>query len=142
MVELLCGMGFKNALDWLGLVGDMKYTNGDIEVWSVDEECFKRLENYNGEWKKDWGYYRYAKPAGQDELNDLVHTSELIRINGKDIMVYEGTGEGDEQDQINLLRYINARLGATIISNVCCISRVLSQMNGLTIAELFQKYQG
>lgn len=139
---------------------------GAYHVWEVEDESFDFLTKLTEEdWKDEWGWWRYAEGTNIDDSPELT-----TQINSKDITVWindfkleEDINEQIEECKEDEVEYDVDRIEASIISekkyhtlteycirewgasmerNVCAITVGLAKLNGMTLSQLWNKYQG
>ena len=165
-VEILGGNGLHRAFKELGIKATRTYKRSEkphYEVWELSKDDLKKLE-YAVEWKDEWGWYRYAKGSNMGTPFDFftVNGKELIAWGGakrEDLMLdwadepneekaayhysfkeYEETLHPHVYD--SLLTYMGEELGASVERNVCALAVDLARANGMTMAKLFEVYEG
>ena len=166
-VEILGGGGLHKAFKELGIKATRTYKGSDkprYEVWEVSNEDFKKLE-YTLDWKDEWGWWRYAKGSNMGTPFDF------FQVNGKELIAWENTykrddlrddwdEESDEEkaayhysfkeyvavhcpsEYDTLTKYMAEELHASNSSNVCALAVDLARANGMTMAKLFETYEG
>lgn len=165
-VEILGGDGLYKAFKELGIKATRTYRGSDksyYEVWEVSNEDFKKLE-YTLDWKDEWGWWRYAKGSNMGTPFDF------FTVNGKELIAWDGyiredlrddwADETDEEKAAyhysfkeyeetqyphrysTLTEYMCEELGVSTEKNVCALATDLARANGLTMAKLFELYEG
>ena len=165
-VEILGGNGLHKAFKELGIKAIRTYSGSEkpyYEVWELSKDDLKKLE-YTEEWKDEWGWWRYAKGSNMGTPFDF------FTVNGKELIAWDGFKREDLRDDWedepneekaayhhsfkeyeetqyphvydNLLTYMGEELGASVERNVCALAVDLARANGLTMARLFEIYEG
>ena len=166
MAEILGGNGLHKAFKELGIKATRTYRRSEkphYEVWELSKDDLKKLE-YATEWKDEWGWYRYAKGSNMGTACDFftVNGKELIAWGGykREDLILEWAAESDEEkaayhysfkeyektmcpsEYENLLSYMGEELGASVERNVCALAVDLARANGMSMARLFEVYEG
>ena len=166
-VEILGGNGLYKAFKELGIKATRTYKGKEkphYEVWELSKDDLKKLE-YTEEWKDEWGWWRYAKGSNQGTPFDF------FTVNGKELIAWENhhkredlrdvwDDESDDEkaayhysfseyvkvhcpnEYNTLLEYIGEELHASTGTNVCALAVDLARANGMTMAKLFETYEG
>lgn len=123
------------------------------QVWELSDEDFEQICNIpDNEWKDDWGWWRYA--LGSNMCNPF----SRYNINHHYLLAWDGDSRlnfleenktlkpedryYDERKYNSLLQYFCNEIGASTERNVCAVAVDLATINGITMSELFRKYQG
>lgn len=159
MIEILAGGGFENAVKELGLNAEKKHDDGEYQVWEVDMISFGKLCLIadDSAWKEHWGWWRHC--TGCNLVGSMTH--QFI-VNGKTMLGFVNEQQlqdfldyhecEEEEDRLTeedyfstpygtLTEYLCDEIGASTEKNICAISVDLAKMNGMTMAELFDRYQ-
>lgn len=166
-VEILGGGALYKAFRELDIDATRTYKGKErphYQVWELSKDDLKKLE-YAAEWKDEWGWWRYAKGSNQGTPFDI------FTVNGKELIAWEASyrrqdlmdnwnNESDEEKAAyhysfreyekvmhphtydNLTTYMCDELGASQPRNVCALAVDLARANGLTMARLFEIYEG
>ena len=165
-VEILGGNGLHKAFKELGVKATRTYKRNKkpyYEVWELSKDDLKTLE-YTYEWPDEWGWWRFAKGSNMGTPFDL------FRVNGKELIAWGGARREDlildwaaepneEKAAYNysfkeyektlcpyeyetLLTYMAEELGASVERNICALAVDLARANGLSMAKLFEIYEG
>lgn len=165
-IEILGGNGLHKAFKELGIKATRTYRRSEkphYEVWELSKDDLKTLE-YTDEWKDEWGWWRFAKGSNMGTPFDFfqVNSKELIAWDGpqREDLRYDWEDESDDEKTMyhhsfkeyqeehyphsysNLLEYMSNELGASVERNVCALAVDLARANGLTMAKLFEIYEG
>lgn len=165
-IEILGGNGLHRAFKELGIKATRTYRRSEkphYEVWELSKEDLKKLE-YTDEWKDEWGWWRFANGSNMGTPFDFfqVNSKELIAWDGpqREDLRYDWANESDDEKAMyhnsfkeyqeehyphsysNLLEYMCNELGASVERNVCALAVDLARANGLTMAKLFELYEG
>lgn len=167
MAEILGGGGLHKAFKELGIKATRTYRRSEkpyYEVWELSKDDLKKLE-YAVEWNDEWGWWRYAKGSNMGTPFDF------FTVNGKELIAWENSYKRDDlRDDWNdepdeekaayhysfkeyaevhcphtyntLLDYIAEELHASTGTNVCALAVDLARANGMTMAKLFETYEG
>ena len=167
VVEILGGNGLHKAFKELGIKATRTYRGSEkphYEVWELSKDDVRKLE-YTVEWKDEWGWWRYAKGSNQGTPFDF------FTVNGKELIAWENQykrmdlrddweNEPDSEKEAyhysfkeyvstlcpnkydTLTEYMGAELGASNGTNVCALAVDLARANGMTMAKLFETYEG
>ena len=165
-VEILGGGGLYKAFRELGIKAIRTYKGKEkphYEVWELSKDNLKKLE-YTEEWKDEWGWWRFAKGSNMGTPFDFftVNGKELIAWSGykREDLVLDWAAESDEEKAAyhysfkeyentlypyvydSLTAYMRDELGASVESNMCAVAVDLARANGMTMATLFDVYEG
>jgi hypothetical protein len=165
-VEILGGSGLHRAFKELGIKAIRTYRRSEkphYEVWELSKDDLKKLE-YTDEWKDEWGWWRFAKGSNMGTPFDFfqVNHKELIAWDGpmREDLRHDWEDESDEEKAAyhysfkayqeehyphsygSLLEYMGNELGASVADNVCALAVDLARANGITMAKLFEIYEG
>ena len=167
MAEILGGNGLYKAFRELNIDATRTYKGKEkpyYEVWELSKDDLKKLEYAEG-WKDEWGWYRYAKGSNMGTPFDF------FTVNGKELIAWENQykridlrmdwdDESDEEkatynysfkeymtvrcpnEYQTLTEYIAEELHASNGTNVCALAVDLARANGMTMAKLFETYEG
>lgn len=144
-----------------------KYYSNDYEVWEISEDCHKFLcdmseDEFSERCPDGWwcsaegcnlgipdigfiikgqyidAYLRNSKESFiEDVCQDCDDFNKLCNPYEEDIYCPDGEIEYD-----SLLEYLSNELGIGAERNICAVCVDLAKYNKMTMAELFQKYQG
>jgi hypothetical protein len=149
MKEILGG-GLDKAFEELNLYAQKMYELKNksweyceiYQVWRLPDEDYDKLclipENA---WKDNWGWWRSAEGCvlgNPDHRYNIKHHYIWAWDNDNRI-------EKDyykDRKYRNLLEYFSEELNLSAERNVCALSVDLAKYNGMTMAELYNKYQG
>lgn len=141
--EILAGDGFSNAVTDMNLNARKQYGGRIYEVWSIAGSDYKKIcDITDDDWKDEWGWWRYA-----DGSNITDWPIRLFLVNKEQMIGYFKELDSDEispyvKNYSSLTDYLYNEIGASAERNICAVSVDLAKLNGMTLAELFQKYQG
>lgn len=166
MAEILGGNGLHKAFKELGIKATRTYRGSEephYEVWELSKDDLKKLE-YDVEWKDEWGWWRWCKGS------NMGTPFSFFSINGKELIAWDGRKREDLRDDWDnepqeekaayhysfkeyeetmyphkyetLTKYMCYELGASTEKNVCALAVDLARANGLTMAKLFEIYEG
>lgn len=165
-VEILTNNKIKNAFQELGIKATRTYRGSKepfYEVWEIEKGDLTTLEEYVG-WSDKWGWWRYAKGSNMGTACSFfaINDFELIAWDGEkrdnlrdewDDMsmeekeAYHYSFREYEKDRMphkydTLLEYLSKELDTSSPRNICPLAVDLARTNGLSMAELFQMYEG
>lgn len=167
MAEILGGGALYKAFRELGIEATRTYKGSDkpyYQVWELSKDDLRKLE-YHEEWKDEWGWWRYAKGSNMGTPFDF------FTINGKELIAWENQykrmdlrddweEEPDDEkaayhysfkeyvavhcpnEYDSLTEYMGEELQASNGTNVCALAVDLARANGMTMAKLFEIYEG
>lgn len=136
MSEIFGGGGLEHAFEALGINAKMTYRGSKepyYEVWELNKKDLKTLEEVE-EWPDEWGWWRAAKGS------NMGTPAEFLTINGQFMIGWE-TGSGNDTYD-SLLDYFYCGIGASMESNIIALAVDLARANGMSVARLFQTYEG
>ena len=170
IVEIIGGNGVEFTFQEFKIKAKKVYATEDkdnpvhprYEVYEIDKSDLKLLETIS--WADDFGWYRYAKGS------NMGTPYSFFRVNGHDLIAWDGAKRDElrewwsnepleEKEAYNysfkeyengvmpreyscLTEYMCDELGATTESNVCALAVDLAKANGITMAKLFEIYEG
>lgn len=127
--------------------GKRTYKGNRYEVWEVSDETFVIMCDMPEE--------KFVELAGEDawwrsaEGSNLGAPDIKVCINGNEMIGWAGEpweddGEDDEFEIYAscLTNYLGDVFGASQPRNVCALAVDLAKYNGMTMGELFTKYEG
>jgi hypothetical protein len=123
------------------------------QVWELSDEEFDKLcEIDEDDWKSEYGWWRGAKGS------NLGGVSYRYNINNHYIKAWDGYSRINFMEENKnckpedkwfrdrkyktLLQYFCEELGVSTERNVCAVAVDLAEQNGITMSELFKKFQG
>lgn len=170
-VEIIGGDGLENAFKFFKINSATKdYSNDKFEIWSMlpeDYEILNRLTD--DDWNDDFGWWRFANGSNQscNTVADFICNDKPMKAyindysyedfckedyerpeNADSIPNFDEDNDKFEQymqyrkKQEKLTTYICNELGASMESNVFAIAQDLADINDVTVAELFEIYEG
>ena len=146
MLEILGGnlKRFFDTVDSKCKNADITYAGNRYEVWEVSDELFEKMCNMSEE--------EFIKLAGDDawwrqcDGSNLGTPNVTTFVNGEELICWNDDPEGSNDDiTINyssLTSYLCNCVGASQPKNVCACAMDLAKYNGMSMGELFQKYEG
>lgn len=171
MKEILAGDGFCNFVEDLKINAKLTYKGDTYEVWEMPDEVFSWIiltigadfsDNLDlmSNWKPSWGWWRYSYGSILEDNNPL-YPEHNFMIRGKTMKgyysldkylsyvkdMYEDGEEIEEDDTCYytyscLTEYLGMEIGVTSEQNVCAVATSLAKINNMTLAELFNTYEG
>lgn len=165
-VEILAGGGIKTAFKELGIEATRKYKGAEkphYQVWELEKSDMCKMSELT-DWKDHYGWWRHAKGS------NMGTACSIFTVNGHELIAWDGTGREDLRDDWDnepieekeayhysykeyeevwkphkydtLLDYFCEELGASLPNNICALAVDLARTNGLTMSELFKKFEG
>lgn len=148
MEEILVQGNIEEDLKRLGIHATRTYGNEETtyQVYELTKEDFEKLytkcmnEDDNDEhWQN--GGWRWNTGSNQGEPN------ATITVNDQRLLCWAETIDDEEEPYMNdwhtkLLEYLDIEMGCTAFRNVCAVAKDLAKHNNMTLAQLFEKYQG
>lgn len=127
--------------------GKRTYKGKRYEVWEVSDEVFDAICDMSDEKFEelagDDAWWRSAEGSNQGIPDTKVY------INGHEMLGWAGEpwDDEDEDDEFeihssSLTDYMCDVIGASQPRNVCALAVDLAKYNGITMGELFTKYEG
>ena len=121
------------------------YKGRRYEVYSISDELFNAMCNMSEE--------NFVELAGEDawwrssEGSNLGVPDTKVYINGNEMIGWADESWDDEDKEFeiyasNLSNYLCDVIGASQPRNVCALAVDLAKYNGMTMGELFTKYEG
>lgn len=135
MAEILAG-GLAIALHELGVDARQTYKMDHepyYEIWDINKKNLRALEEAE-EWEDTWGWWRYAKGS------NLGTPASFFTVNGQFMIGWETVDGNDTYD--TLMDYFHKGLSVDMESNIIALAVDLARVNGKTVAQLFQTYEG
>ena len=165
-VEILAGGGIKTAFKELGIEATKTYHDKKepyYQIWELEKADMHKMEEVT-EWPDHWGWWRYAKGS------NMGTAYSIFTINDHKLIAWDGAVREDLRDEWNdepdeekaayhysyreyeeirmphkydtLLNYFCDEIGASMESNICALAVDLARWNGMTMAGLFETFQG
>ena len=127
--------------------GELTYKGNRYEVWEVSDETFNIMcemtEEKFVELASEDAWWRSAEGSNQGVPDTTAY------INGHEMLAWAGEPweDEDEDDEFEiyascLTNYLCDVMGASQPKNVCALAVDLAKYNGMTMGELFTKYEG
>lgn len=167
MAEILGGGALYKAFRELGIEATRTYKGKEkphYQVWELSKDDLKKLECID-DWNDEWGWWRFAKGSNQGTPFDF------FTVNGRELIAWEDSYRDkdlldswedmpyEEREEYhysfreykktmrshtydNLTTYMCDELGASQPRNVCALAVDLARANGMTMAKLFEVYEG
>ena len=136
MAELFGGGGLHRAFKALNIEAKRTYKSSHepyYEVWELNKKDIRVLEEIM-EWQSDWGWWRSAKGS------NMGTPVEFFTINGQFMIGWETQDGNDTYD--SLMDYFHKGLSVGMESNICALAVDLARVNGVSMARLFEVYEG
>ena len=136
MAEIFGGNGLHKAFKALNVDAKRTYKSSHepyYEVWELNKKDIRALEEVM-EWQNDWGWWRSAKGS------NMGTPAEFFTINGQFMIGWETQDGNDTYD--SLMDYFHKGLSVGMESNICALAVDLARANGMTMAKLFQTFEG
>jgi len=151
VIEILGGE-LDKAFEELNISAKKTYESKNIrheyqeiyQVWELSDEDFKKICNLTEkDWKDDWGgWWRSA------EGSNMCNPISRFNINHHYLKAWDSNNRLESLDYYRgreyeyLTEYMCDEIGASMEKNVCALAVDLARINGITMGELFRKYQG
>lgn len=143
MVEILVQGNIEEDLKRLGIQATITYGNEytDYKVYELTKEDFEKLSNDADERDTEDGFWqhggwRWAEGSNMGDPNDTK------TVGGERLVCWDRNREWKEDEYRDLLTYLCNEMGCSAFRNVCALAKELAKWNNMTMAELFDKYQG
>ena len=149
MVEIL-GSNLKKFFDTVDNPpndAEITYAGSRYEVWEVSDELFKRMCNMSEEefidiaGKNAWWGSSEGSVLGEPMAKSIVNGEPLVCWDD-DYYLPDEYEEEPYKEFESLSEYLCDEIGASLPRNVCACAKDLAKYNGMTMAELFEKYEG
>ncbi len=130
---------FFNTIDSECNNADIIYAGKRYEVWKVSNALFKRM--------CDMSEDEFVELAGADawwrsaEGSNLGIPDTKFKVNGE-ILLGWNWRDKKRKEYENLSDYLCECIGASTAKNVCACAVDLAECNNMTMAKLFEKYEG
>lgn len=121
---------------------DISYAGNRYEVWEISEDLFNKMCDMSEDefvklaGEEAWWRQSDGSVLGVPDTYFSVHGERLL---GWDSPIYESKVW---HKYVNLSEYLCDCIGASTGKNVCACVTDLAKYNDMTIAELFDKYEG
>ena len=135
-IEILTSNGIKSAFKELDIKASRTYKNTEephYEVWEIEKSDLLKLEEA-AEWPKGWGWFAFGGGSRRGTA------CGFLTVNNNFLIGWDTESGNDKYDK--LTDYLHDGLGIKSNDNVCATVSDLARVNGMTIAELFKKYEG
>ena len=136
MAEIFGGGGLHRAFKALGIDAKRTYKSAHepyYEVWDLNKKDIKMLEE-TMEWQENWGWWRSAKGS------NMGTPVEFLTVNGQFMIGWETLDGNDIYD--SLMDYFHKGLHVGMESNICALAIDLARVNGMSMAKLFNVFEG
>ena len=165
-IEILASGGIKNAFKELGIEATRTYKGTDkpyYQIWELEKSDMHKMDEMT-EWPEHYGWWRYAKGS------NMGTAYSRFTINGQELIAWDGPSREDLRDDWKdepdsekasfhysykeyeefwkphkydcLTDYLSEELGCSQPGNVCALVMDLARYNGLSMSELFSKFEG
>ena len=136
---------FFSNMDKYGVESSLTYKGERYEVWEIDDDLFPEMCDISEE--------KFVALAGEDAWWRSADGSNLgapdvkAYVNGYEMLCWSGKYCSDKCEKLeiyasNLSDYLCNVVGASLPRNVCAVAVDLAKYNGMTMGELFTKYEG
>ena len=135
---------FFDAVDSKCTDADITYAGNRYEVWEVSDELFDKMCDMSEE--------EFVELAGEDawfrqsEGSIFGSPDTMVYINGQEMLGWTKPWADEVEDwelhRESLSDYLCNCVGASQPKNVCACATDLARYNGMSMGELFQKYEG
>lgn len=143
-IEILAGK-MENYFKRTGIQARKAWEGREYEIWDIDKTEFKKLVATEDESYEINEWWRQAAGSTAGEVN-----AEYI-VNGERIKAWDGEWRKnlmEEEEDIferkykSLTQYLRKEMGCGQPSNIVALAVDIAKQNGMTMAELFKKYEG
>ena len=164
-IEILAGDSIEKAFKELNIPMTVTYSGEQYKVCEIEKSDLKIiLDISESEWKPDWGWWRFAKGSNMGTPYEifivngqmLIGWTSFRRENLRDEWENENNAEKaayhysfrEYEDDVmpreykNLSEYLAEELGASQPKNVCALAVDLAKANGMSMAKLFEVFEG
>lgn len=130
---------FFDAIDSECNNADITYAGNRYEVWEVSDNLFKRM--------CDMSEYEFVELSGEEAWwrsctgCNLGFPDTKFKVNEKTLLGWNRWDKKRKKYE-NLSDYLCECVGASTEKNVCACAVDLAKYNYMTMAELFEKYEG
>ncbi len=127
------------------LTGKKTYSGELYEVWEVSDEDFRlmcEIDEEEFERLCPEGMWRSADGSNIDKLACITYNVNGFQMLGWSCYSRNGHGYNGRASYSSLLEYLCSGIGASQPRNVCALAVDLAKYNGMTMGELFTKYEG
>lgn len=149
MKEIL-GSNLQNFFDFVDeeyTDAEIKYAGSRYEVWEISDELFKRMCNMPEEefveiaGENVWWGSAEGSVLGEPIAKSIVNGEPLVCWDDDYYLPDEYEEEPCKEFE-SLSEYLCNEVGASLPRNVCPCAMDLAKYNGMTMSELFEKYEG
>lgn len=136
MAEIFGGNGLHRAFKALHIDAKRTYKSAHepyYEVWELGHKDLKLLEEVE-EWQDNWGWWRSARGS------NMGSAANFFTINGQFMIGWETQDGNDTYD--SLMDYFHKGLSVGMESNICALAVDLARVNGMSMAKLFNVFEG
>ncbi|PFL23224.1 hypothetical protein COJ07_06505 [Bacillus cereus] len=148
MEEILVQGNITEDLKRLGVVALRTYGNEttSYQVYAVSDDGFKKLSDDADNRDLDDGHWGDGGWRWCEGSNQPIPTDKAT-VKHKELVCWVEPIEVGEESykndwHVNLQEYLDIEMGCTTFKNVCAVTKDLAKYNNMTMAELFEKYQG
>ena len=162
-IEILASGGIKNAFKELGIEATRTYKGTDkpyYQIWELEKSDMHKMDEMT-EWPEHYGWWRYAKGS------NMGTAYSIFTINGNELIAWDGPSREDLRDDWKdepdsekasfhysykefwkphkydcLTDSLSEELGCSQPGNVCALVMDLARYNGMSMSELFSKFEG
>jgi len=135
MKEILAG-GLDFAISDLNIIAKKTFDDGEWQIWQLSDEEYDKLDNvFEEQWSEDYGWWRYSGGSTMGSVN------KRFSINGHWLNAW--ASDYKLLNKYNsIVDYIYNALNLSSERNICSLCVDLAEQNGMTLGELFDKYEG
>lgn len=144
MVEILVQGNIEEDLKRLGIKATRTYGNEytDYQVYELSKEEYEKLSNDADERDIEDGFWLHGGWRWAEGSN-MGNPNTRMTVRGEELVCWEKEWNGMQEDEYkDLLTYLCNEIGASAFRNVCALAVDLAKWNNMTMAQLFEKYQG
>lgn len=125
------------------------YTGNRYEVWQVSDDLFQKMCNMSEEkfteiaGEDAWWRQSFGSVAGDPDSTAIINGKTLEKCwSREENYDDEDEYESEVKEYKSLSEYLCENMGASQPRNVCALAMDLAKYNGMTIGELFTRYEG
>lgn len=160
-MEILAGDSFETAVREFNLDAKKTFGNSRFEVWDISQGSLDALNSIpDEEWKEDYGWYRFSGgcnishyPTHEFYINEnkMIGFYDPCQYEPYLDYVREHKYSGEQLSSIDhnfffhyirLTVYLCDMFGISTETNICSVCVDLAKLNNMTMAELFEKFEG
>lgn len=140
---------FFDKVDPLYKDAEITYANDRYEVWNISNELFERMCHMTEEEFAELSGRNDAWWRSADGSNLNWHEKDEFTVNNKTMIGWKNKPWQDDDKEYDncknytdLSEYLCEHIGASLPRNVVACAMDLARYNNMSMAELFQAYEG